>query len=305
MVGTNEFSVGSKASFKGRVALITGAGAGLGLAYAHRLAMQGATVIVNNRANPNRRSSAQAVVDEIVAKGGNAIADEHNVADEHSAKAMVDFAYDQFERLDVLICNAGISGGGPLQDTSNAAFKELFDVSFYGTLFPIQSALQRMYDAGYGRIIGTTSSAGFFASPGAAAYASAKTALIGLFRALAGEAAPFGVKANLISPMAWSRMAEQYLDKKYAELLDPDHVAKIVSWLASEACPVSGELLVAGGGQVYRATVVQSPGQPIGDGDMTKGWSKLSDISAAREAAHGMETVMQIMAAFDAETSGQ
>jgi len=291
---------GGAGPFAGRVALITGAGAGLGRAYALRLAKQGATVIVNNRANPNRASSAQAVVSEILNSGGKAVADEHNVAQEAGAKAMVDSAYAQYGRLDVLICNAGISGGGPLQETSSAAFSEIFDVSFYGTLYPIQAALQRMYDAGYGRIIGTTSSAGFFASPGTAAYASAKTALIGLFRSLAGEAAPFGVKANLISPMAWSRMAEQHLDKKYAELLDPDHVAKIVSWLANEACPVSGELLVAGGGQVYRATVVQSPGHPIGDGDMTDFWARLSDISLAREAAHGMETVMQIMDAYDA-----
>lgn len=294
----------SELKFSGRVALVTGAGAGLGRAYAHRLAQQGASVIVNNRYEAGRPNSAQAVVDEIVASGGEAIADSHSVQFEDQAKAMVDFAYANFGRLDVLICNAGVSGGGLLQDTPKEDFAEVFDVSFYGTLYPIQAALQRMYDAGYGRIVGTTSSAGYFASPGTAAYASAKAALIGLFRALAGEAAPFGVKANLISPMAWSRMAEQHLDKKYAELLDPDHVAKVVSWLSSEACTISGELLVAGAGQVYRATVVQSAGQPIGDGDIAAIWPELSDLGNASERAHGMETVMQLMAAYDAETAG-
>lgn len=290
--------------FDGQVALVTGAGSGLGRAYAQRLARQGATVIVNNRTYPDRSSPADAVVAEIVASGGKAIADEHFVQHADQARAMIDLAYDRFGRLDVLICNAGVSGGGPLQEMSDEAFSAIFDVSFYGTLHPVRAAMQRMYDAGYGRIIGTTSSAGYFASPGTAAYASAKAALIGLFRSLAAEAAPFGVKANLISPMAWTPMAEGVLDRKYAELLDPDHVAKVVSWLASSGCDITGELLVAGGGQVYRATVVQSAGQAIGDGDITPLWAELSNIANAREGAHGMETAMNLMAAFDAEQGG-
>lgn len=287
--------------FAGRVALVTGAGAGLGRAYALRLARLGATVVVNNRIQAGQPSSAQAVVDEIVAAGGTAIADHHSVQNVDEAQAMIDLAYDTYGRLDVLICNAGISGGSPLHETSTEAFAEVFDVNFYGNLYPIKAALKRMYDAGYGRIIGTTSSAGYFPSPGTAAYASAKTALIGLFRSISGEAMPNGVTANLISPMAWSRMAAEHLDAKYANMLDPDHVAKVVTWLASEACNITGELLVAGGGQVYRATVVQSAGQAIGDGNMVPLWGELSDISNAREAAHGMETVMKLMAAFDAE----
>lgn len=286
-------------TFEGRVALVTGAGAGLGRAYAMRLAKLGAAVVVNNRGAADRPSSAQAVVDEIVAAGGTAIADHHSVQFDDQARAMVEVAYDTYGRLDVLICNAGVSGGGPFHETSNEAFAEVFDVSFYGTLYPIKAAIKRMYKAGYGRIIGTTSSAGYFPSPGTAAYAAAKTALIGLFRSISGEAMPHGVTANLISPMAWSRMAAAHLDAKYAELLDPEHVAKVVAWLASEACNITGELLVAGGGQVYRATVVQSAGQPIGDGDMAPVWADLSDISKAREMAHGMETVMKLIAAFD------
>lgn len=293
--------VENSTSFTGRVALVTGAGAGLGRSYALRLAKQGATVIVNNRSEPGRPTSAQEVVDEILAAGGTAIADHHSVQFDDQARAMVDLAYDTYGRLDVLICNAGVSGGSPFHETSNEAFAEVFDVSFYGTLYPVKAAINRMYDAGYGRIIGTTSSAGYFPSPGTAAYASAKTALIGLFRSISGEAMPNGVTANLISPMAWSRMAAEHLDAKYANMLDPDHVAKVVTWLASEACNITGELLVAGGGQVYRATVVQSAGQAIGDGNMVPLWGELSDISNAREAAHGMETVMKLMAAFDAE----
>lgn len=292
---------GGSAPFAGRVALVTGAGAGLGRSYALRLAQLGATVIVNNRIMPDKPSSAQAVVDEIVAAGGTAIADHHSVQFSDQANAMVEFAYKAYGRLDVLICNAGVSGGGPFEETSDEAFAEIFDISFYGTLYPVKAAIKRMYDAGYGRIIGTTSSAGYFPSPGTAAYAAAKTALIGLFRSISGEAMPRGVTANLISPMAWSRMAAQHLDTKYADLLDPDHVAKVVTWLASEACNITGELLVAGGGQVYRATVVQSAGQPIGDGDIAAVWPELSDIGNSREAAHGMETVMGLMAAYDAQ----
>ena len=286
-------------SFEGRVALVTGAGAGLGRAYAMRLASLGAAVVVNNRGRPDQPSSAQAVVDEITAAGGTAIADHHSVQFDDQASAMVELAYNTYGRLDVLICNAGVSGAGPFHETSSDAFAEVFDVSFYGTLYPMKAAMKRMYDAGYGRIIGTTSSAGYFPSPGTAAYAAAKTALIGLFRSISGEAIPHGVTANLISPMAWSRMAAAHLDAKYAELLDPEHVARVVTWLASEACSITGELLVAGGGQVYRATVVQSAGQPIGDGSIAPLWTDLSDISTAREMAHGMETVMNLMAEFD------
>ena len=291
--------LGPGSTFSGRVALVTGAGTGLGRAYAHRLARQGATVIVNNRAHPDRPSSAQAVVDEIISAGGKAIADHHSVQYEDQAKAMIDLAYDTYGRLDVLVCNAGVSGFGPLHEVSAEDFNAIFEINFHGTLHPVRAALSRMYAAGYGRIVGTTSSAGFFHSPGGSAYASSKAALIGLFRSLSGEAIEAGVKVNLISPMAWSRMAEELLDKKYAELLDPDHCAKVVSWLASEACSVTGELLVAGGGQVYRATVVQSPGQPIGEGDMAPLWPALSDIATSRERPNGMATVMDLMAEFD------
>ncbi|WP_298282932.1 SDR family NAD(P)-dependent oxidoreductase [Novosphingobium sp.] len=286
-------------AFSGRIALVTGAGAGLGRSYALRLARQGATVIVNNRAHPDRPSSAQAVVDEITAAGGTAIADHHSVQYDDQAKAMIDLAYDTYGRLDVLVCNAGVSGFGPLHEVSAEDFNAIFELNFYGTLHPVRAALARMYAAGYGRIVGTTSSAGFFHSPGGSAYAASKSALIGLFRSLSGEAIEAGVKVNLISPMAWSRMAEELLDRKYAELLDPEHCAKVVSWLASEACSVTGELLVAGGGQVYRATVVQSPGQPIGEGDIERLWPALSDLATSREVPHGMATVMDLMAAFD------
>ena len=286
-------------AFAGRVALVTGAGAGLGRAYALKLARQGAKVIVNNRTYPDRPSSAQAVVDEITAAGGTAIADHHSVQFEDQARAMIDLAYDTYGRLDVLVCNAGVSGFGPLHEVSAEDFNAIFEINFYGTLHPVRAALARMYAAGYGRIVGTTSSAGFFPSPGGSAYASSKAALIGLFRSLSGEAIEAGVKVNLISPMAWSRMAEELLDKKYAELLDPEYCAKVVSWLASEACSVTGELLVAGGGQVYRATVVQSPGQPIGDGDMAPLWPALAGVAASHEVPHGMATVMELMAAFD------
>lgn len=291
--------LGAASAFTGRVALVTGAGAGLGRSYALRLARQGATVIVNNRRYPDKPSSAQAVVEEITAAGGKAIADHHSVQFEDQAKAMVDLAYETYGRLDVLVCNAGVSGFAPLHEVSAEDFNAIFEINFFGTLHPVRAALARMYAAGYGRIVGTTSSAGFFHSPGGSAYASSKAALIGLFRSLSGEAIDAGVKVNLISPMAWSRMAEELLDKKYAELLDPDHCAKVVSWLASEACSITGELLVAGGGQVYRATVVQSPGQPIGEGDLAPLWPALSDITTSHEVAHGMATVMELMAAFD------
>ena len=287
--------------FDGRVVLITGAGAGLGRAYAHHFAKRGATLVVNNRANPLRPNSANAVAAEIVASGGTAIADEHAVQEEKSAQAMIDAVYDRFGRLDVLICNAGVARDESkgLHELTTDAFMEVFNVSLLGTLFPVKAALSRMYEARYGRIIGTTSSAGFFAAPGLTDYASAKTALLGLFRALAVEAQPHGVLANLISPMGWSRMAEKHFDNKYAPLLDPEHVAEVVAWLASKSCQINGEILVAGAGKVYRATVVQSPGLPIGNGDLSQLVPTLMELSGTYEVAHGTETVSKLMAEFD------
>jgi NAD(P)-dependent dehydrogenase (short-subunit alcohol dehydrogenase family) len=187
--------------FEGRVALITGAGKSLGRAYALWLAAQGAAVVVNNRVHPGVPSSAQAVVDEIVAAGGRAIADGHSVEDAAGARAMVDAAYTAFGRLDILVCNAGISRvNRPFQSMSIDEIREVVDVNLWGTLLPLHAAFPRMVEAGYGRIVLTTSQVGLFGRAGSSAYACTKSAMIGLARAVGWDGHPHNVRVNVVAP---------------------------------------------------------------------------------------------------------
>lgn len=234
------------------------------------------------------------------------IADEHDVVSAAGAKAMVAAATGAFGRLDILICNAGISPPAlaPLQDLSLDDFRQVMEVNFFGTLYVLHPALPQLLAADRARVVATTSAAGFFAAPTNSMYAASKAALIGLVRAVGAEGAEKGLRANLISPMAMTPMSEGFLDSKYRSLLDPGHVAKVVGWLASENCDLNGEILVAGGDTVYRTAIVQTPGQPIGEGDLGCILPALRDLSQAEELAHGMVAVQDLMSAFDATHAG-
>ncbi len=268
--------------FSGRVAIVTGAGGGLGAAYAKWLARRGAKVVVNNRIHPGKPSSAQEVVAEIRAAGGEAVADHHSVELETSGKAMVEHALDVFGRLDVLVANAAVSRALPVETVDMAVFEEVMAVNFYGSIAPVLAALPRMRAQNYGRIVLTTSAAGLFGGEGQSVYGASKMALMGFMRALAVELRKTEVRINAISPYARTKMSRHALNEDFEELMSADRVAPALGWLVSDRCDRTGIILSAGGGRVRRTFLVESaPTDVTAEGEID--FAALDDLSGVTE----------------------
>ncbi|WP_375188389.1 SDR family NAD(P)-dependent oxidoreductase [Sphingobium yanoikuyae] len=250
--------------FDDRVALITGAGRGLGRAYALLLAARGAKVVVNDpgvsmQGEGTDAGPAQSVVDEIRAAGGQAIASTDSVATPQGGQAMIDLARDHFGSIDILIHNAGIVRRGGLAELSYADFETVLDVHLRGAFHVVRAAFPHMCTANYGRIVLTGSINGLYGNAGVVNYSVAKAGMIGLSNVAAIEGAAHGVKSNIILPGAVTRMAEG-LDTSAYPPMDPELVAPAVGYLAHQDCAVSGEMLIAMAGRVARAYTMETVG---------------------------------------------
>jgi len=242
--------------YDGKVAIITGAGGGLGRSHALELAARGALVVVNDLGGSvdgqgGSHTAAQQVVDEIKAVGGEAVANYDSVATPEGGKAIVKTALDTFERVDIVINNAGILRDGAFKNMDAEKLEPVIDVHLKGAFYVTQAAWQPMRDQSYGRIVNTSSAAGIFGNFGQANYGAAKAGLIGLTRVLAVEGAKDNIKANAIAPVARSRMTEDLLGP-LADKLGPELITPVVAWLAHEDVPVTGEVYSCGGGHVAR-----------------------------------------------------
>jgi NAD(P)-dependent dehydrogenase (short-subunit alcohol dehydrogenase family) len=240
--------------FDGKVAIITGAGGGLGRQHALLLAKRGALVVVNDLGGNidgtgGDASAAQKVVDEIKAAGGEAVADHNSVATPEGGAAIVKTAVDTFGRIDIVINNAGILRDKSFHNMSPDLMNPVFDVHLKGAFHVTQPAWVLMREQGYGRIISTSSAAGIFGNFGQTNYGAAKLGLVGFTRVLAVEGAKYNIKANAIAPLALTRMTEDLMGA-LADKLDPSQVSPIVAWLAHEDCPVTGQVYSVGGGRV-------------------------------------------------------
>lgn len=250
--------------FDERVAVVTGAGRGLGRAYALLLAARGAKVVVNDVGGgiPGGDSDigvAAAVAAEIVAAGGQAVANADSVATPDGGRTIVDTALGTYGRIDALVHNAGNVRYAPLTEMSYEDFDSVLDVHLRGAFHVVRAAFPVMREAGYGRVVLTSSIGGLYGNRNVANYAVAKAGVIGLSNVVALEGAEFGVRSNVIVPAAVTRLADGIDTSKYPPM-EPELVAPAVGWLAHESCSVSGEMLVALAGRVARAYIAETPG---------------------------------------------
>jgi NAD(P)-dependent dehydrogenase (short-subunit alcohol dehydrogenase family) len=250
--------------FDGKVAVITGAGGGLGRSHALELARRGALVVVNDLGGSkdgtgSDASAAQVVVDEIKAAGGEAVANHDSVSTPEGGKAIIQTALDTFERVDIVINNAGILRDTSFKNMSATQLEPVLDVHLKGAFYVTQPAWEHMRNQGYGRIVNTSSAAGIFGNFGQTNYGAAKMGLVGLTRVLAIEGAKYNIKANAIAPVAKTRMTEDILGP-LADKMSPETVTPVVTFLAHEDCPVTGEVYSVGGGRVARIFVGVTPG---------------------------------------------
>jgi NAD(P)-dependent dehydrogenase (short-subunit alcohol dehydrogenase family) len=251
--------------FDDRVAVITGAGRGLGRAYALLLGSRGAKVIVNDtgaslKGTGFETSPAEEVAQTIKAAHGEAVVCTESVATREGGNAIIETALDHFGRIDILIHSAGNLRPVSLKEMSYEDFDEVLNVHLRGAFHVVRPAFPLMCKAGYGRVILTASDVGLYGRPHRANYAAAKAGVIGLSHVVALEGAAEGVKCNAILPGAVTRMAEGHDTTGLPPALSPDTVAHAVGWLAHECCSISGEMLIAVGGRVARAFVAETRG---------------------------------------------
>ena len=250
--------------FDDRVAVVTGAGRGLGRAYAELLASRGAKVVVNDSGGSLTGEGADAgpaeqVVGAIMAAGGQAVASTESVTTPDGGAAIVGTALEHFGRLDILIHNAGNVRRGSLKEMSCEDFDAVLDVHLRGAFNVVRPAFPVMCQAGYGRIVLTSSIGGLYGNHDVANYAAAKAGVIGLSNVAALEGAADGVTCNVIVPAAVTRMADG-IDTSAYPPMGADLVAPVVAWLAHESCSVTGEMFIALAGRVARAVVAETPG---------------------------------------------
>lgn len=269
--------------FDDQVAVITGAGGGLGRQYALLLAARGARIVVNDLGGSvtgagSDAAAAAAVADEIRGLGGDAISDGHSVTNPADAQSIIDAALNAWGRVDIVINNAGIVRDAPFEEMTPERFEPLLDVHLKGACYVTRPAWNVMCEQGYGRILNTCSAAGILGAAGMSNYGSAKTGLIGLTRVLAAEGAGHGIKVNAIAPIAYTRMlahsvdgaaqpddpaAQAVLDDlvgQYLQRLDPVLVAPVAAFLIHRDCPVTGEIYTVGAGHVSRFFIGRTKG---------------------------------------------
>jgi NAD(P)-dependent dehydrogenase (short-subunit alcohol dehydrogenase family) len=260
----------SEIGFEDRVAIITGAGGGLGKTYALEFAKRGAMVVVNDLGGSTdgtggASSPADDVVKEIIESGGKAVANYDSVATPEGGEAIVQTAVDNFGKVDIVVNNAGILRDKTFAKLAPADLEIVLDVHLKGAFFVSQPAYKIMKDQGYGRFVFTASGAGIFGNFGQSNYGAAKMGLVGLSNVLAVEGAKYNIKSNVIAPIARTRLTENLLGP-LAEALDPGCITPLVTYLCSEACEATHEIYDVGGGRYARIFIGLCQGKAFGKG---------------------------------------
>jgi len=303
--------------FDDRVAIVTGAGAGLGRTYALELAKRGAKVVVNDLggardgSGEGSRGPADEVVDEIKALGGEAVANYDSVATVEGGENIVQTALDAFGTVDILINNAGILRDKSFLKMEPQNWRIVLDVHLNGAYNVSRPAFAAMKEKGYGRILMTTSAAGLYGNFGQTNYTAAKMGLVGLMNTLKLEGEKYNIRVNTIAPVAASRLTEDILPPDFLDKLKPELVAPMAVYLASEQCPVSGNIYNVGMGFVNRAAILTGAGAVVGDSgeiptpeQIITQWGKISSLKDAREYQSVTEQVGDLLTASTRPVEG-
>jgi len=300
-------------SFRDQVAIVTGAGGGLGRSHALMLAAHGAAVVINDFGGARDGSggsteAAEAVVREITGAGGRAIADGGNVTSEADMKAMVARTLSAFGRVDVLVNNAGILRDRTFAKMTADDFRAVVEVHLMGTAIATKAVWATMREQNYGRVLVTSSTSGAYGNFGQSNYGAAKMAVLGLMNTLHLEGAKYGIHVNAILPTAATRMTGDMMSGEMLELLAPELVSPAAVWLVSRDAP-SRTALLAGAGTVARLAVVESQGvcftgKPFTPGDVGANFDRIADISDLVEPPEGLRHVDRILANARAALGG-
>jgi NAD(P)-dependent dehydrogenase (short-subunit alcohol dehydrogenase family) len=290
-------------SFKGKVAIVTGAGAGLGKAYALELARLGAKVVVNDLGGAldgsgGSSSAADATVAEIKKAGGEAIANGASVSDLAGVDKLVKDTLGAFGTIDILINNAGILRDKSFKKITPEDFKIVLDVHLMGSIYCTKAVWPIMDEKGYGRIVMTTSSSGLYGNFGQSNYGAAKLGLVGFMNTLKLEGGKKNIHVNAIAPTGGTRMTDGLLPPEAFERLKPELIAPAVLYLCSEQAP-TGTIIEAAGGYYSKVQIVEGKGVKLGlkvsVDDIANNWDKITDMSGAAPFNMGSEVVMKIL----------
>jgi NAD(P)-dependent dehydrogenase (short-subunit alcohol dehydrogenase family) len=294
----------SEIRFDDRVAIVTGAGGGLGRAHAVLLASRGAKIVVNDLGGAvdgsgSSARAADAVVEEIRAAGGEAVASHDAVDDPDGAGRIIDAALSSFGKLDIVINNAGILRDVSFLKMDDAAWESVIRVHLTGTMRVSKAAWPHLRKNEYGRVVNTTSAAGLYGNFGQANYSAAKMGIVGLTKTLAHEGAKYGIKVNAIAPVAKSRMTETILPPPVLEKIRPEAVAPLVAYLCSDRCTDTGQTYAVGGGYVARVAVVEGAGVRFGEGltpeQIAESWDAIGDLRDAKPIDNAMEAAQRAL----------
>ncbi len=296
--------------FDDRVAVVTGAGGGIGKEHAIELAKRGAKVVVNDLGGSVDGSGASDAANEVVelikSEGGKAIANSASVTDLEAVKAMVAQTMEEWGRIDILVNNAGILRDKSFHKVSLDDFNLVMDVHFQGSLNCTHTIFPIMREQEYGRIIFTSSSSGVFGNFGQTNYGSAKMAMVGLMNTLKIEGQNKNVFSNSITPVAYTRMTEGLIPEDFGKNLQPEFVTPAVIYLASENAP-NGAIMAAGAGVFSRIFIHETMGVSLGMGeDMTPeniqaNWDKISNMEDARALQNGGEQTLKFFELINKE----
>jgi NAD(P)-dependent dehydrogenase (short-subunit alcohol dehydrogenase family) len=277
-------------NFQGKVAIVTGAGGGLGRTYALELAKRGAKVVVNDLGGAMDGSggsseAAQKVVAEIKAGGGEAIANGSSVSDRKGVENLVKQTVEAFGRIDILVNNAGILRDKSFKKMTLDDFQLVIDVHLMGSVYCTAAVWPIMLEQNYGRIVMTTSPSGLYGNFGQANYGAAKLGVVGFMNTLKIEGAKNNIKINAIAPVAATRMTENLIPQQMLDNLGPERVTPGVVFLCSEDAP-SGVVLQAAGGRFSVAVVMENKGVELGGTptleQIAENWDKISDLTGAK-----------------------